>query len=71
LTVAKTNTETIRELEKHVAMLLERTDNLRADVDGLEEGVKETERKQWNLTMAMIGAFFSLLVGLLVTFLRK
>jgi hypothetical protein len=69
--VAKTNTETIRELEKQVAMLLERTDNLQSDVDRLGEEVKEIERKQWNLTMAMIGAFFSLLVGLLVAFLRK
>jgi len=69
--VARTNTEAIRDLEKNVAVLEERVNNLRSDISALEKALEESDRKRWNLTMSFIGAFLALLSGLIVTLIRK
>jgi len=71
LTVAKTNTEIIRELDRSVATLLERVDNLRDELSRVEKQLEESERKRWNLTMSFVGAFLTLLIGLVVALLKR
>lgn len=69
--MAKTNTESIRELEKETATLRERLENLRGEVTRLEKALEESERRHWHLTMSFVGAFVTLLVGLVIAFIRK
>jgi len=69
--VAKTNTETIRDLEKAVAVLEARMESLRSDHARIEKAVEEGDRKRWNLTMSFIGAFLALLCGMIANLLRK
>jgi len=69
--VAKTNTEIIRELDRSVATLLERVDNLRDELSRVEKQLEESERKRWNLTMSFVGAFLTLLIGLVVALLKR
>lgn len=71
MTVAKTNTEIIRELDRSVATLLERVDNLRDELSRVEKQLEESERKRWNLTMSFVGAFLTLLIGLVVALLKR
>ena len=67
----KTNTEIIRDLEKSVATLTGRVDNLRADAERLRKGIEESERKQWNLAMYFVAAFLALLGGVATAMVRK
>jgi ferritin-like metal-binding protein YciE len=80
--VAKTNTESIRELEQGFATLSERVDNLRQDIERseertsqrierLEKALEEVERRQWQLMLAFIGAILSLAVGLTLALVRR
>jgi hypothetical protein len=69
--VPKTNTEIIRDLEKSVATLTGRVDNLRADAERLRKGIEESERKQWNLAMYFVAAFLALLGGVATAMVRK
>ncbi|MBM4068207.1 MAG: hypothetical protein FJ271_04600 [Planctomycetes bacterium] len=69
--MAKTNTEIIRELDRSVATLLERVDNLRDELSRVEKQLEESERKRWNLTMSFVGAFLTLLIGLVVALLKR
>lgn len=69
--MARTNTEIIHELDKTVAILTERLDNLRSEVARLEKALEESKRKRWHLTMTFVGAFLALLGGLVVALVRK
>ncbi len=80
--MAKTNTESIRELDRWVATLSERVENLRRELDRseaqfnqrlerLEKDFEESERRRWQLTMAFIGAILSLAVGVVLSLFRK
>ena len=66
-----TNSEIIRELEKSVATLVERVDNLRAEIARVEKALEESDRKRWNLTMGFVSAVLALASGIILSFLRK
>jgi predicted nucleic acid-binding Zn-ribbon protein len=64
----KTNTDKINDLIERIATLEERLDNLRGDVKKLEEKLddhlKETKTKQWDIAKIVITAAIALMTAI-------
>ncbi len=62
---SQTNQDRIRELEREVAKLTERVDNLRRDIDRIVELSNKRSDRRWSLTIALIGLFGGVVGGIL------
>jgi uncharacterized protein YlxW (UPF0749 family) len=52
---SKTNQDRILDLEREVAKLIERVDNVRRDVDRIQKAQEERTNRRWALMLALVG----------------
>jgi hypothetical protein len=63
---SKTNSDKIDEVIKEVAILNERLGSVRKDIERIDKAIEESQRKQWMLMLALLGAILTLAVNLLI-----
>ncbi len=76
------NADLVQEMNRTVAVIVERVDNTRSDVAridkvrqedrlALEKRIEELDRKLWMMTYLLIAALLSLVASLIVQIVRK
>jgi uncharacterized membrane protein YheB (UPF0754 family) len=62
---SKTNQDRILDLEREVAKLIERVDNVRRDIARIEKALEERTNRRWTLMLALVGVLGGLIGSIL------